>query len=36
MTAICNALSGFISDFIRSDFERRLKLAEAMADFSGI
>ena len=30
MTAICDALSGFISDFIRGDFERRLKLAEAL------
>ena len=31
MISICDALSGFISNFIRSDFERRLKLAEAMA-----
>ena len=30
MTTICNALSGFITDFIRSDFDRRMKLAEAM------
>jgi hypothetical protein len=28
MTAICDALSGFITDFIRSDFDRRVKLAE--------
>jgi len=33
MTAICKALSGFIADFIRSDFDRRLKLAEAFQGF---
>jgi hypothetical protein len=33
MTAICDALSGFIVEFIRSDFERRLKLAEAFQGF---
>jgi len=31
MTSICDALSSFITDFIRSDFDRRMKLAEAMA-----
>ena len=30
MTAICDALSGFITDFIRSDFDRRLKLSMAL------
>lgn len=30
MTAICNALSGFITDFIRSDFSRRIQLADAV------
>jgi hypothetical protein len=29
MTSICNALSNFITVFIRSDFDRRVKLAEA-------
>jgi hypothetical protein len=29
MTAICDALSSFIADFIRSDFDRRVRLAEA-------
>jgi hypothetical protein len=31
LAGICNALSGFLIDFIRSDFDRRLQLAEAMA-----
>ena len=36
MTIICDALSGFISDFIRSDFERRVKLADMVTrDFGG-
>jgi hypothetical protein len=30
MTTICDALSNFIADFIRSDFSRRLQLAEAV------
>ena len=36
MTAICDALCIFLKDFIRSDFERRVQLAGAMSDFSGI
>jgi hypothetical protein len=34
MTSICDALSNFIADFIRSDFDRRVKLAEVMTDLS--
>jgi hypothetical protein len=34
MTTICDALSNFISDFIRSDFNRRVQLADvATRDF---
>lgn len=29
MTTICNALSGFITDFIRSDFDRRVKISKS-------
>jgi hypothetical protein len=36
MTSICNALSGFISDFIRSDFDRRVSLADAMSPFENL
>jgi len=36
MTAICDALSGFIADFIRSDFDRRVQVAEAMSGFSEV
>jgi len=32
MTAICDALSGFLADFIRSDFNRRVKLAEVFKE----
>lgn len=30
MMAVCAALCGFLTDFIRSDFDRRVKLAEVM------
>jgi hypothetical protein len=34
MTAICDALSSFITDFIRSDFHRMVQLADvATRDF---
>jgi hypothetical protein len=34
MIAICDALSNFIADFIRSDFDRRVQLADvATRDF---
>jgi hypothetical protein len=36
MTAICNVLSGFIVDFIRSDFDRRLQLAESVTRDIGV
>jgi hypothetical protein len=36
MTAICNALSIFITVFIRSDFDRRLSLADAMSPFTDL
>jgi hypothetical protein len=29
MTTICDALSGFITDFIRSDFDRRVKISKS-------
>jgi hypothetical protein len=36
MTAMYDALSGFITDFIRSHFDKRVKLAVVMAlDFGG-
>jgi hypothetical protein len=34
LSCICNALSGFLIDFMKNDFDRRLKLAGAMADHS--
>lgn len=33
MSAICDALNRFITDFIRSDFQRRVKLADAFQGF---
>jgi hypothetical protein len=36
MTTICNALSNFISDFIRSDFQRRVKLSEAFKGYKAV
>jgi hypothetical protein len=37
MTAICDALSGFIAEFIRCDFQRRVQLADAVTrDFGGV
>lgn len=34
--AICNAICTFLTDFIRSDFQRRVQLANAMSDFSDL
>jgi hypothetical protein len=36
MIAICDALSSFIADFIRSDFSRRLQLAESVTRDFGV